>query len=381
MADKRPCITVCDAPQVDDLIESFPDMIHSVDAEGNIVYVNRMATELLGYPAAELLGMNIRTLYPPEILDAVARGFSEVKQEGGKRVESLLLAQDGTRIPVELRTIVLRDSQGTFTRTFTVSRDLRPLKELQESLIHAGRLAAIGELAAGIVHDLNNPLTAVILASAILKRQAGSPQASADDLRRQTAAYCETISDSASVMESLTTRLRDFARGVKEQHTPVDLFEPINDARAILAHKFRHGNVRVTCPVPQARHWVLGDRNQLQQVFLNLFSNACDAMAGQATSDLQIGISAETVAGTRYWSCAVTDTGTGIPPELQTKVFQSFFTTKPRGKGTGLGLSLSRTIVKEHNGDLRLRSEPGKGTTFFALLPALPEPEPSRPAV
>ena len=351
------------------LVEHFPDMIHSVDADGNLVYVNHAATELLGYTVDELRGLNIRRLYPPEILEAVEQGFRDVKQVGEKRVESLLMAKDGTRIPVELRTLAVQDAAGAFARTFTVSRDLRPMKTLQENLIHAGRLAAIGELAAGVVHDLNNPLTAILLASTMMHRAAGNAETPAETLREQAAGYCETIREAAAAMEALTTRLRDFSRGIKEQHAPVDLFDPIHDALFILAHRLRHGGVKVECPVVKGRHWILGDRNQIEQVFLNLFANACDAMETVPERTLVIGIAPLPEAVPPTWCCTVRDSGTGMPPQVREQAFQSFFTTKPRGKGTGLGLSISRAIVKEHGGDIQVASEPVRGTAFSLLLP------------
>ncbi len=351
------------------VVDHFSDMIHSADAAGNIVYVNRMATVLLGYTTDELYAMNIRQLCSPEILNAVEMGFKEAKQTGETRIESLLVAKDGTRVPVEMRTLTIHGEQDASLQTFTVSRDLRKQKEMQDSLIHAGRLAAIGELAAGVVHDLNNPLTAILLASAVMGKAAGDPAASPEEIREQTALFCETIRESATTMEALTSRLRDFARGVKEQHTPVDLFDAIHDALFILAHRIRLNNVRVTCPIAKARHWALGDRNQIEQVFLNIFANACDAMAQSGIRELTVGVEPLTEGPCAFWCCTVRDTGEGIPPDLQERVFQSFFTTKPRGKGTGLGLSISRFIVKEHGGEIRLESDLGKGTAFSVLLP------------
>ena len=361
----------------DTLMEDFPDMIHSVDNAGNIVYFNRMAMRLLGYTADELQALNIRQLYPAEILEAVEAGFREVKQTGEKRVESLFITKDGTRIPVELRTLVIRDDQGAFTQTFTVARDMRKFKELQENLIHAGRLAAIGELAAGVVHDLNNPLTAVILASAVLRKVIDRPDMPSDQLREHASVFCTTINESAAAMESLTTRLRDFSRGVKEQHARVDLFDPINDSLFILAHRIRNNNIAVSSTVVKAKHWVLGDRNQIQQVFLNLFANACDAMATCDARELSVSVGSCSKDDIVYWSCTVSDSGEGIPQEIHEKVFKSFFTTKPRGQGTGLGLSIARSILTEHNGDITLTSERGKGATFVVRLPTLAAPAPA----
>jgi len=353
------------------LIDQFPDMIHSLDRAGNIVYANRAASLLLGYSEQELLGMNIWKLYPPEIIEAVEKGFREVQQTGDKRVESLLLAKDGTRIPVEIRTLVLRDSSDAFAQTFSISRDLRKMKEMQESLVHTGRLAAIGELAAGVVHDLNNPLMAVDVAATMLKRLAEKNDLPPDDLRRQTATYGERIAGCAAAMKHLTTRLRDFSRGVKEQHQPVDLFDPIRDALLILDHRIRTANVAVDCPVIKAKHWVKGDRNQIEQIFLNLFSNACDAMAQTERHELHVTVEPRDTGGRAFWCCIVRDTGEGIPADKRDAIFKAFFTTKPRGKGTGLGLSISRTIAVEHGGEIELFSEVGQGTAFHILLPTL----------
>jgi two-component system, NtrC family, sensor kinase len=352
------------------LVENFPDMIHSVDSEGRIVYVNKMASQLLGYTTDELLGMNIRQLYPREILEAVEAGFNEVKQNTSeKQVESQFLAKDGTRIPVELRTLSIRDAQNVFKRTFTVSRDLRKFKEMQDHLIHAGRLAAIGELAAGVVHDLNNPLTAIVMVGDLMKRSLENTAATSQEFRDQTGQFAEIISDSASVMSGITTHLRDFARGVKEQHHPVDLFEPINDALFIMDHRLRHANVMVSQKIAKNHHWIVGDRNQMVQIFLNLIGNACDAMDERETRALTIEVAPVTEKEKSFWCCTVSDTGTGISKANQERVFASFFTTKPRGKGTGLGLSIVSTIVREHGGSIRLDSEVGQGTTFSILLP------------
>ncbi|MDA3924123.1 MAG: PAS domain S-box protein [Kiritimatiellae bacterium] len=356
------------------LMDNFPDMIHSVDEQGKIIFFNRRANDLLGYTENELSGMNIRQLYAPEVWETVKKGFHEIKQSGEKRVESIFACKDGTRIPVELTTLVIRDKQGAFVQTFTISRDLRKLKEMQDSMIHAGRLAAVGELAAGVVHDLNNPLASIMLASTLLKQLPSNTDLTGDASNDQMAMACNIIQESAETMEHLTTRLRDFMRGVKEQHTPVDLFDPINDALFILDYRIKNVKVQVSCPIIKSKHWTTGDRNQIEQVFLNLFANACDAMTPCDIRKLSVDIQQEIVNDKPFWRCMVSDTGEGIAPQQQEKVFKAFETTKPRGKGTGLGLSIARTILTEHNGNILLSSEPGKGTTFSVLLPVTPLP-------
>jgi len=352
------------------LMDNFPDMIHSVDDQGNIIFFNRMALSLLGYEEHQLSGMNIRQLYAPEVLEAVEKGFLELKQTGEKRVESLFIARDGTRIPVEQRTLALCDEKGSFVQTFTVSRDIRKLKEMQDGMLHAGRLAAIGELAAGVVHDINNPLTAVALANTVLQQLIDGRVSMPDDLRAQADELFAMIKESTDTIENIASRLRDFSRGVKDQHMPVDLFDPIHDALFILGHRIKTGRINVLCPVVKAKYWVFGDHNQIEQVFLNLFANACDAMAQSETRELNVDIMPEVREGRAFLCCTVRDTGEGIKEEDKGRVFNAFHTTKPRGKGTGLGLSIARSILTEHGGEITLQSERGKGTVFSVVLPS-----------
>lgn len=351
------------------LLDNFPDMIHSVDDAGNIVFFNRAAPVLLGYTEEELRGMNIRQLYAPEVLEAVEKGFREVKQGSEKRVESLFAARDGTRIPVEQRTLVIRNESGAFAQTFTISRDIRKLKEMQDGMLHAGRLAAIGELAAGVVHDLNNPLTAITLAVSVLQQLLDNRVTMQNEVRSQSVELMAMIKDSADTMEHISSRLRDFSRGVKDQHTPVDLFDPIHDALFILGHRIASQNVQVACPIIKAKHWAFGDKNQIEQVFLNLFANACDAMAPCNVRQLAVDISQEAKEERPFWRISVRDTGEGIKREDQQRIFKAFFTTKPKGKGTGLGLSIARSILSEHGGEITVESEYGAGTTFHIWLP------------
>jgi len=352
------------------LMDNFPDMIHSVDDRGNIVFFNNMALELLGYTESQLTGMNIRQLYAPEVLEAVEKGFREIKETGEKRVESLFITRDGTRIPVEIRTLAIRDENGAFVQTFSISRDIRKLKEMQDGMLHAGRLAAIGELAAGVVHDINNPLTAVSLATSVLQQLLDNRVTLADDVRTEASELFAMIKDSADTIEHISSRLRDFSRGVKDQHVPVDLFDPIHDALFILGHRIATNKVQTVCPIIKTKHWIFGDRNQIEQVFLNLFANACDAMAQRDVRVLTVEVAQEVKDERSFWRCTVRDTGEGIKPEDQEQVFKAFFTTKPRGKGTGLGLSIARSILAEHGGEITLESEYGKGTTFSVWVPA-----------
>jgi histidine kinase len=356
------------------LLDSFPDMIHSVDREGNIVYANQTASNLLGYTNDELLSMNIRQIYAPEIVPAVEKGFKDLKKKGDKRVESLLRAKDDSRIPVEIRSFSIYDDQGRFVRTFSILRDIRPLKELQNSLVHAGRLAAIGETASGVAHDINNPLTVILLSTDMASRELDSGNLQ-DPVSMQRLKSCTAgIRKAASSIEKLSNHLRNFSRGMKEKHETVDLFDPLTDAMFILSNKIMKNTVQVTSSVVKATHYVHGCPNQIEQVFINLISNACDAMENRPERRLNIAVTTTDHNGAPAWKCDVTDTGGGVPEHLREEIFQSFFTTKEKGKGTGLGLSISTSIIKDHGGEIRLQSKEGEGSTFSVVLPVYTPP-------
>jgi len=169
------------------LLDWFPDIIQSVDNDGFIVYVNRKASEILGFTKEELIGLSIRDLYAPDMLLQVDAGFTKLKKQGTLTVcDSAIMSKSGERIPVEIRSFAVYDDDGGFLRTFSILRDVRDVKELQENLMHASRLASVGELASSIVHDIANPLAVIKLSGELLQgeleRLHGTAQESAESL-------------------------------------------------------------------------------------------------------------------------------------------------------------------------------------------------------
>lgn len=350
------------------IIDNFPDIIHSVDSEGNIVFANNAAEDLLGYPLDKLLTMNIRELYADEVLEALEKGFSSLKETGEAFVESLLKDKDGNEIPVEIRSFSIYDDQGRFVRTFSILRDIRQVKELQNSLLHAGRLAAIGELASGIVHDINNPLSVISLncQAALMETIVLEPGEQKTDTLKQT---FDDIMRATGAISKLVDHLRNFSRGMAESKETIDLGQTLADALFLTKSRVRRCRVTVSNGVARGEHYTSGCANHIEQVFANLITNACDAMEGGKQRELTIAISPYTDKDGDFWLCEVTDTGPGIPNALQHDIFKSFFTTKEKGKGTGLGLSIVRGIVTDHRGRIELVSEEGAGTRFLVYLP------------
>jgi PAS domain S-box-containing protein len=351
------------------LLDNFPDIIHSVDDDGNIVFTNKKAEALLGYPREELLSMNVREIYADEVVANMQTGFEQLKAEGDKQMESILKARDGTRIPVEIRSFSIYDNDGNFIRTFSILRDIRPIKELQNGLIHASRLAAIGELASGIAHDINNPLTVILLSQEMTMRSFArltEPAAAPVERIKQLA---EDVGRAARSIQKLVDHLRNFSRGVAEKYETVDIWTSINDAVFMARNKVMKSQVTVGDRTVKGRYFTVGSVNQLEQVFVNLIGNACDAMADRDKRELTISVEPRTHEGEEYWCCEVRDTGPGIPEEVRRHMFESFFTTKQKGKGTGLGLSITRAIVKDHGGRVEVESAEGEGSAFRIYLP------------
>jgi C4-dicarboxylate-specific signal transduction histidine kinase len=188
--------------------------------------------------------------------------------------------------------------------------------------------------------------------------------------------FAQNSQKASKAIQKLSEHLRNFSRGIAEKHELLDLHDTLADALFMTSNRIMKARVAVQNNVPKRQHFVLASPNQMEQVFVNLIGNACDAMEERPQRVLTLSISPTTVEeGAAGWKCDVTDTGTGIPEEIREEVFRSFFTTKPKGKGTGLGLSICRGIVADHKGVMQLASEVGKGTTFSVCLPkASPTP-------
>ncbi|MFA5203940.1 MAG: ATP-binding protein [Lentisphaeria bacterium] len=359
------------AHMFEQLLDWFPDIIQSVDAAGNLVYANRKASELLGYSRDELLGKNVMEIYAPEVLDKVRRGFAALRDRGNLSVnESLLLSKTGECIPVEIRSFAVYDAAGQFLRTFSILRDIREVKELQNNLIHAGRLAAIGELAACVAHDINNPLSVIKLYLNLLESEAKAIPNLPPDAAQLITDAVTSVGKAADRIERLSNHLREFSRSRESRAELVNLNEVVTDALFMVTGKINDSSVTVIREAPQTTPYVLGSPGEIEQVLMNLFANACDVTRGRADAELAIRISEVTRGARRqHWAIEVRDNGTGIPPEVRDQIFTPFFTTKPKGQGTGLGLSISRHIIRKHRGEIQVESEPGGGAIFTVFLP------------
>jgi two-component system NtrC family sensor kinase len=236
---------------------------------------------------------------------------------------------------------------------------LHELVRRQQILVHAHKLQAVGTLTAGVAHELNNPINNLMLTAASLEEDYEDLD---DDERRDMVA--DLVSESERARD-IVRNLLDFARASDVELAPIDVEQLIGDTLQLASNQIKLARVRVRGELEENVPPVYGDRRQLTQVLLNLVLNALDAMLGGGT----LTITVDTSDDGAFVNIALTDTGVGIPAQNLERIFQPFFSTKKQAKGTGLGLSVSLGIIKQHGGDIRVRSEPGQGTTFTVSLP------------
>jgi two-component system, NtrC family, sensor kinase len=262
----------------------------------------------------------------------------------------------------------LKMSPSSERNVLLFKRDVTREKEFQAQFYQAEKMATIGALAAGVAHEINNPLTAISGFAEGLRRKIGRIREKVDqETFDDFSEYTNTIIKECLRCRDIVQTLLTFSRPVVSSLWPVDLNQCVNDTLFILKHHFkeRHG-ITVKTGLQDDLPKIMGDESQLKQVIINLFTNAFDA-TGEGG---EIRIITHTRPGGGV-ELTVEDSGCGIPVELQDKLFEPFFTTKPVGKGIGIGLSTCYAIVKHHRGEITVTSEEGKGASFKVSLPGI----------
>lgn len=282
-----------------------------------------------------------------------------LRGEPATNVEVRLPRRDGTFAQVAVNAASILGPDGEVEGVMYIYRDITELRELQDQIIQAEKLATLGQLAAGVVHELNNPLTSICFYSDYLLKQAQRSRAEPGDVEK-----LRRISVSADRILRFTRDLVTYARPTLEPPVLVDLEQIIEQSLDFCSHIVAESGAQIRRQFAQPTPGVYGAKDQLVQVLVNLITNACHAMPlGAGVLTLVTRVEDGKVVLT------VTDTGRGIPEENLGRVFEPFFTTKGEGHGTGLGLSIVRNIVEQHRGEIDVVSEVGRGTTFAISLP------------
>ncbi len=335
-----------------------------------IVYVNPAFTRMTGWEPEDLIGENPRILQGPKTTRKTLDRLRAQLQKGEAfEGEDINYRKDGTPFHIDWYIEPLRDRTGEICYWVAVQRDVTEKKELQSQLLHAQRLEGIGLLASGIAHDLNNVLAPVMIGCDVLR-----PHIADEDARN----FLDLLESSAKRGAALVKQILSFARGIAGANALVEPRHLIHEI-ATMARATFPKSIAIIEDAPADIGVVEADATQLHQVLLNLCVNARDAVAEGGTITLRarnekLTAPTQTARGNlapgNYIVLEVSDTGSGMPPEVAAKIFDPFFSTKAPGKGTGLGLSTVAMIVENQRGGIALRTAPGQGTTFSIYLPA-----------
>jgi len=349
------------------MFESVTDGISVIGLNGVITEVNQRTLEIHGYKSKdELIGKSALRLVAPRDHEKILKNMRKALEGTIGGVEYTLLRADGTEFPGELSTSALKDASGNWIGHITIVRDITErkraeaeLKEAQERLVRSEKLAAIGQLASGVGHELRNPLGAIKTAVAYVRRKVAATELVAIEPR--VLEFLALMDEEVSSANKVVTDLLDFARVAKPTVSLVNASSIINDATT---HVALPENVRLTIDVDPDLPMVMVDATQIRQVFVNVILNAAEAMPEGGRLEIKARGKDDLV------TVEFTDTGGGIPESLVGKIFDPLFTTKPRG--VGLGLAVCKSIMEKHGGDIRVQSKEGEGTTFTVSLPTRP---------
>ncbi|MBM4294725.1 MAG: PAS domain S-box protein, partial [Deltaproteobacteria bacterium] len=338
------------------LIHTCMDGIAGYNMEGKIITFNETAAKILGYEPEEVMGkMNAKELFGPGQAEEILRKLHDPVLGGEgilENYESRARRRDGALIPIWLSARVIYED-GREIGVIGHFKDLRERKRMEEELLRSERLAVLGKMAAHISHEIKNPLMLIGgFARQVLKDDSGDPEKNREKL--------QIIVDEIKRLEDFLVEVGSYAKFSEPLKVPGDLNALIQETCRRLEPSLRESGIELLLALDPNLPEIQFDPGHLRQVILNIAKNGIEAMSPGGILSIATGRQAERVF------VQISDTGVGIPPEIREKIFQPFFSSKP--KGSGLGLAISQRILEAHQGEIAIESEPGKGTRVTIIL-------------
>jgi len=355
---------------MNNIIQSSPNPIMAADTKGNILLWNRAAEETLGYKSEDTIGrMHITSVYPEGVAKEIMKMMRSPEYGGVGKLRSypmVYVRRDGVIIDGNLSAAIIYDATGKAVASVGIFVDLeerlemeRKLRQTQEQLLQSEKLAAMGRLTSQIAHELNNPLYGIMNTLELMKTEI-PPESKRRKILEM--ALSETVR-----LSEMLRKMLSFSKPDEEEKQPANLNTILDEILLLHEKQLREHSIRISSSLAEDLGMVKASKNQLRQVFLNIISNARDAMPEGGTLSVTTRAEGDNV------HIDISDTGTGIRKENLNKIFDSFFTTKDNMKDIGLGLSVCYGFIKDHGGDISVKSEWGSGATFTIILPMLKE--------
>jgi len=352
------------------IIRSSPNAIIAADMKGRITLWNHAAEASLGYRAEDVISkMNIQKIYPKGTIRKVMNLISDPEYGGKGRLAAypmVYVRQDGGIVEGNLSASIIYDSEEKEVGLVCIFTDLkerlemeRKLRQTQEQLLNSEKLAAMGRLISQIAHELNNPLYGIMNTLELLKTEI-TPQSKRRKILEM--ALSETVR-----LGDLLKKMLSFSKPDQEEKQITDINVILDEILILHEKQLRENDIKIVCELGEKLGKVDASINQLRQVFLNMVANARDAMPDGGTLAVTTRRQNKTIC------IGINDTGMGIHPENLNRIFDAFFTTKDSVKGVGLGLSVCYGFIKDHGGDITVKSQPDEGTAFTITLPVYTE--------
>jgi two-component system, NtrC family, sensor kinase len=347
------------------ILDALPLGLYVIDRDFRVQAWNRKReTGTLAVPREDAVGRGLFEVLPGPSSERLRRELEEVFRTGRMQVLERPSAPQGPARTVRITAIPMRLDDDEVTHVITIGEDVTEWREAERRTAQSEKLAAVGQLAAGVVHEIANPLATVAACAEAVRGRAGD---AGRDVAAGVEPYLATIEAEVQRCQRIVAGLLEFSRPRPAAKAPVAVQAVVERALGLLGHHDRFRRVTVRRAFADGLPDVCADAEQLVQVLLALLLNAVDAMDGGGT--LTVSTAGAPGPGDEV-AVAVADTGCGIAPAALERIFEPFFTTKPRGRGTGLGLSICHAIVAEHGGRIAVASRVGRGSTFTVFLPA-----------
>lgn len=345
---------------LENLLENANDVIYTLDADQRFTYVNSKVAawgyrkeDLLGRPYLSLLSKRHRGRRLKSTLDIGAKQVYEVE----------VVSRSGEPRAVMVSVAPLFDAHGRIQGVLGIARDITDTKKLEQQILKSEKLASVGKLAAGVAHEVNNPLGGILNCLYNIRKGSLSPARQEE--------YLISMEDGLRRVQKIVRQLLDFSQQHEPELLATDINMVVERVLVLTNHAFLEHQIRLDKDLQPDLPPLMVDRHMIEQVLMNLILNAIQAIKGTGVITIRTRLAGRTC------NISVEDTGAGIPPHILPRIFDPFFTTKATGEGTGLGLSVSMGIVERHGGQILVDSEVGKGTVFTVCLPVARE----RPAV